>query len=112
MPFKEISRYYRSCELFVLPSWDREAFGIVYLEAGLQGRPVIASRSGGVEEAVRDTETGLLVDERNSDQIRDAAVRLLTDETLAEKLGEQGRIRASKDFNIEEQRKKLKTILS
>lgn len=40
--YSDIAKYYRSAELFVLPSWDREAFGIVYLEAMASGLPIVA----------------------------------------------------------------------
>lgn len=40
--FSEIDQYYRSVDLFVLPSWEREAFGIVYLEALASGLAVVA----------------------------------------------------------------------
>lgn len=42
VPYKEIPLYYRSADLFVLPSWDREAFGIVYVEAMASNLPVVA----------------------------------------------------------------------
>lgn len=40
--YEEISKAYRSANLFVLPSWDRESFGIVYVEAMASGLPVVA----------------------------------------------------------------------
>lgn len=40
--YSDIAKYYRSAKLFVLPSWDREAFGIVYLEAMASGLSVVA----------------------------------------------------------------------
>ncbi len=112
----DVTTLMKRCDMFIMTpvdlDGDVEGFGIVYLEAGLHGKPVIASRTGGVGEAVIDGVTGLLVDEKNSDQIRDAIVRLSTDELLAKKLGEQGRGRVLKEFNIEEQVKKLRTILT
>lgn len=62
----ERDRLLRACDIFVMVPFesadgDVEGFGIVYLEAGLYGKPVIGSRSGGVPDAVRDQCTGVLV---------------------------------------------------
>lgn len=40
--YKKMSEIYRACDVFTLPSWDREAFGVVYLEAMASGLPVVA----------------------------------------------------------------------
>ncbi len=68
---------YQSCDVYMhLPrnhGWNFEGFGLVYLEAGACGKPVIGTRSGGVTDAVIDQVTGYLVDE---DDHRAAAVCL------------------------------------
>ena len=68
-----------------------EGFGITFLEAGNHGCPVAAWRAGGVAEAVLDGETGLLVDEGDLAGLAAAVGRLLEDELLRVRLGEQGR---------------------
>jgi phosphatidylinositol alpha-1,6-mannosyltransferase len=78
---------------------DIEGFGIVYLEANLFGKPVIAGRSGGVEDAVVHEYSGLLVDPNRPAEIADAIVRILKDPTLAKQLGETGKVRAINDFS-------------
>ena len=52
--FEKIPKYYRSADLFVLPSWDREAFGIVYLEAMASNLPVVAPDDLARREIVGD----------------------------------------------------------
>lgn len=64
-----------------------EGFGIVYLEAGARGRPVVAGNVGGALDAVLDGETGLLVDPADPVAVADAVIRLLTDPELAARLG-------------------------
>ena len=68
-----------------------EGFGIVYLEAGAAGLPVVAASEGGATSAVIDGVTGLLCDPRDHVAVADRIVRLLTNPELARRLGEAGR---------------------
>jgi phosphatidylinositol alpha-1,6-mannosyltransferase len=77
---------------------DIEGFGIVYLEAGLFGKPVIGSHSGGVTDAVLDRKTGFLVDPLNVKEISETMILLLQDTVLAKRLGEEGRNRVLSQF--------------
>ena len=102
-------------DIFVMPSRqtdeDVEGFGIVYLEAGSFGIPVIAGRAGGAVEAVLDEKTGLLVDPEDIDKIAGAILRLLDDDKLAENLGLHAKQRLKTDISwhksMEEFRKAL-----
>jgi len=67
----------------------------VVLEALCRGRAVVGARAGGIPDVVHDDETGLLVDPDRPEEIADALVRVLSDRTLAERLGEGARARAS-----------------
>lgn len=60
VPFNEIPNYYRSADLFTLPSWEREAFGMVFLEAMASGLPVVATDDEVRREIIGDV--GILVD--------------------------------------------------
>ena len=71
-----------------------EGFGLVYLEAGAHGLPIVAHAIGGVPEAVIDGYTGLLVAPGNTAALTAAFARLLDDPTLRRNLGEAGRVRA------------------
>jgi phosphatidylinositol alpha-1,6-mannosyltransferase len=90
------------CDLFIMPSrdinGDFEGFGIVYLEANLAGKPVIAGRSGGVPDAVISDLNGLLVTPESLDEIRQAIQTLIQDPAYAAKLGAQGRERTQRHF--------------
>ena len=111
----ERNNWLNLCDIFIMPSkninGDFEGFGIVYLEANMAGKPVIASQSGGVGDAVVNGVNGLLVDQENIDKIADAIIKLVEDENLRKKLGESGRNRALKDFNWQRQAKKIFNIL-
>ena len=63
----------------------------VVLEALCRGRAVVGARAGGIPDVVRDGETGLLVDPDDPGSIADALVRVLSDRTLAERLGAAGK---------------------
>ena len=90
-----------------LPGGDVEGFGIVYLEAGYYGKPVIASRTGGVEEAVKDGVTGILVEQNDVSKTAAAIIKLLSDTSLAESMGWAGRERIEKEFSQEKFAKKV-----
>ena len=107
--------FYQLCDLFIMTprqiGADVEGFGTVYLEANQFGKPVVAGRSGGVAEAVADGVTGIIVDPENVNQIAEAVIRLLTDDLLAKKMGEQGRERVEKEFWWEFQTEKIEEFL-
>lgn len=73
-----------------------EGFGIVYLEAGAYGKPVVAGNVGGALDAVLDGETGLLVDPLDTLAVAGAITKLLLDRELASRLGEAGRARSQR----------------
>jgi phosphatidylinositol alpha-1,6-mannosyltransferase len=100
-----------ACDVFAMTPQslgpDVEGFGIVYLEAGLFGRPAIGSRSGGVTDAVRHEETGLLVDPGDAPGLAAAIRRLRDDPDLAERLGSRGRERVLGEFGWSRQARPL-----
>lgn len=108
--------FYQLGDLFIMVprqiGADVEGFGTVYLEANSFGKPVVAGRSGGVAEAVVDGATGVVVDPENINQISEAVIKILSDENLAEKLGERGRERVEKEFRWEAQAKKFEELIS
>lgn len=105
-----------ACDIFVMPSrqidGDFEGFGIVYLEANLMSKPVIAGDSGGVKDAVAGAVSGILVDGKNPERIAGAIINLAGDKELRDRLGRQGRERAIKDFNWKNQVNKIYNIIN
>jgi phosphatidylinositol alpha-1,6-mannosyltransferase len=99
---EERNAWYAASDIFVLPTreerTDVEGFGIVFLEAGLAGLPVIGGHGGGVDEAIIQEETGLLVDPQDPKAIAAAIQRLCDDRVFRARLGSQGRTRAERDF--------------
>ena len=99
--------FYRMCDVFVMPSrfleehHDVEGFGIVYLEAGACGKPVVGGRSGGTADAIVEGETGLLVDPTDPDDVAAALARLLENPALAKRLGQNARERVLTEYTWE-----------
>ncbi len=81
---------YNCADVFVLPS-IQEGQGIVMLEAQASGKPVVAFDVGGVNEAARNDETGLLVERGNTDELANALLKLLGDSSLRLRMGSNGR---------------------
>ena len=109
-PHAELKQFYYLADLFVLlthPDEGREeGLGLVFLEAAAAGLPVIAGRSGGVEEAVLNGQTGIVVDIYHGDKIvADSIIELLKNEDFAKTLGMNARIRLEADFKWKNQLK-------
>lgn len=85
-------------DIFVLPTWS-EAFANVILEAMSVGLPVIASRVGGIPEAVVDGVTGLLVEPRDPVSLAEAIMRLSADPELRRSMAVAGLRRAQESFS-------------
>ncbi len=89
VPDDKIVSLYQYSELFVLPSIF-EPFGMTALEAMACGRPVVASKLGGIRNVIESGKNGLLVDPSNSEEFAEAIIKILSDKNLAEKLGQEG----------------------
>jgi len=92
IPGHKIRSYYACCDIFVLPSLY-ETFGIVLLEAMSQGKPVVATRIGGIPDVVG--EDGIIV-EPNVLAIKAGILRLVNEPDLRKRLGEQAKKSARK----------------
>lgn len=104
VPAGELRRRFAACDVFVLPAvydakGDVEGLGVVLIEALSYGRPVVASRAGGIVDVIRDRETGLLVPPGDVAALADAIRSLLDDPELARSLGEAGRRHVRENFS-------------
>lgn len=92
-----IAPWYKECDIAVMPS-RAEASAVVALEAMSLGKPVVATRVGGIPEVVIDGETGLLVDPDEPHELANAIRRLLLDPALARRMGAAGALRVREHF--------------
>jgi glycosyltransferase involved in cell wall biosynthesis len=94
LPHHQVLAAWRRATVAVVPSLVPDAFPVVALEAMASGRPVIASRIGGLPDAVVDGETGILVRSGDVGELTDVLERVLSSPELRARLGQAGRERA------------------
>jgi phosphatidylinositol alpha-1,6-mannosyltransferase len=103
VPDRDLPALYNCAEIYLgvsrLLEQSVEGFGISLCEASACGVPVVAGRSGGVPEAVRDGETGILVDAESPEAVAGAIRRLLDDPTLRARMGQAGRRSVESHYN-------------
>jgi phosphatidylinositol alpha-mannosyltransferase len=92
--YSELPRYYQTADIVCFPATERESFGIVLLEAMAVGKPIIASSLSGYASILTHRAEGLLVPPRNVGQLAEALITLMTEPSLRQQMGSQGRIRA------------------
>jgi glycosyltransferase involved in cell wall biosynthesis len=85
----------------VVPSEWYENCPMSVLEAMAYGKPVVASRIGGIPELVVDGETGVLFEPGDAGELQRHVSRLMGDASLRPRMGAAGRIRAERQFSIE-----------
>ncbi len=93
-PHATLLAAWRRCSFAVVPSVWEEPFGLVALEAMAMGKPVVASRIGGLEDIVVDAETGILVRPGDVESLRTAVSTLSVDEQLRAAMGHAAAQRA------------------
>jgi glycosyltransferase involved in cell wall biosynthesis len=95
IPEPDLLGWYQHADVFALPSLSVggkfEGFGLVFLEASASGLAVVGTTGSGVEEAVIEGETGLLVPQNDANALADAITRLLLDDALRAQMGAAGR---------------------
>lgn len=89
-----------AADVAVLPSIAKEGLGLVLVEAALLEKPAVASNAPGIDEALQDGVSGLLVPPGDPQGLAEALDRLLADGDLRRRMGEAGRRRALTTFTI------------
>jgi len=98
VPRSELGPYYLRAAVVCVPS-RREGYGVVAREAMAYGRPVVATRVGGLADAIDDGVTGILVPAGDVAALRAALESLLADASLRERLGESARVAVGERFS-------------
>lgn len=96
-------------DIFVISS-SGETFCIAAAEAMAMGKPVVASRVGGVPELVIDSKTGFLVPPKDPPALAEAVIKLLKDRKLALDMGQAGKERVRQEFTLDKMVKKTEQL--
>jgi glycosyltransferase involved in cell wall biosynthesis len=97
---EDVAPFYAAFDAMILPSGN-EGTPVSAIEALAAGRPVVATRVGGVPDVVRDGEDGFLVDRGAVDELAGALARLAEDPALRKRMGEAGRERVLPRYAVE-----------
>jgi glycosyltransferase involved in cell wall biosynthesis len=101
-PSEAVARYLAAADVFLFPTERDEAAPVVLIEAMASGTPVVASRIGGIPDALGESgNTGLLVPPRDVGALAEAALELLRDPARREGMGAAARRRVLEDYTIE-----------
>jgi glycosyltransferase involved in cell wall biosynthesis len=97
----DVTDFYNACEVFVLPTTDRqqEGFGLVALEAMACGVPVIVTEAAGIAGLVKDFQAGVVVPPGDPASLAGAIEDLITTPARAHQLGQNGRRAVETDLN-------------
>ena len=110
LSYAELAACYAACEIFALPS-AAEGFGLVYLEAMAQGKPVIGGAHGGAPEVIKDGVTGYLVQHGDAVQLSTSIETLLAHPEIGREMGSRGAHRVENEFRFNVFAKAFKKIL-
>ena len=97
---EDVSPFYAAFDALILPSGN-EGTPVSAIEALAAGRPVVATRVGGVPDVVRDGEDGFLVDAGATDDLAERLERLARDPELRKRMGEAGRSRVLPRYAVD-----------
>jgi glycosyltransferase involved in cell wall biosynthesis len=96
----DIGDVIQSLDIVVFPSTAPESFGLSILEAMALGKPVIATKVGGVCEMIEDRGNGILIEPNHPEQITEQIVQLLSHKEMVDRIGEKAKETVMKKFSL------------
>jgi len=109
---REIPEILAASDIVALPARFGEGCPNAVLEAMAAGRPVVATKTGGIPEVVVDGRTGILVPREDVDALQSALRRLAGDAGLRASMGAAGRERATSEFSADKVVKAYESLYS
>lgn len=96
---QDVGAFYNIADLFVMSS-VQEGLGTAVLDALALGKPVVATKSGGIPEIIQDGETGLMVPPADPKTLSKRIIQMLTDNELANRVAKKGQIMVNEKFTV------------
>lgn len=106
----ELVALFQESDVFVLPT-RAEAYGIVAIEAGASGLPIIMTDVGGIRDIVQDNKNGYLIEVDNVQQLSDRMTRLMKDPELRWQMGQNARKRVEDNFTAKNNATRIVDVL-
>lgn len=97
---EKVMSYMKKCKIFSLPSWQ-EGFGVVYIEAMLNQKPVIGIKGEGIEDVIENMKNGILIDAKNTEQLTESIDLLLKDKDLYNNISREAKKCVIENFTWE-----------
>lgn len=99
---EDLIEYYRGADIIVLPSTRvAEGFGMVLIEGGACGKPVIGTKVGGIQYVIKHNKTGLLIPPKDNESLTNSILYLLNNEEIRYEMGNNGRKLVEMNFSWE-----------
>lgn len=106
---REVMEYMQACELFVLPSYA-EGFGVVYIEAMVNGKCVIGCQGEGIQDVIEDFKDGILVRPNDLEDLTNKLEVLFNNPNLIQEIGENAEIKIKENYTLEKSVQKVMKI--
>lgn len=101
IPYEDMPKYYNIAEVIAFPTLRTECFPLVALEAMSCGKPIVASRIGGLMEIIKDGIDGILAEPGDISDLEKKLLMLFDNDNLRAELGERARNKIIKRFSLE-----------
>ncbi|MBL4575460.1 MAG: glycosyltransferase family 4 protein [Opitutaceae bacterium] len=98
----------QACDIFLQPSLE-EAFGLVFLEAGLCRKPSVATKVGGIPEIIVDGEDGYLVEPHEPEKLAERIISIFSSDDKLREMGDSAFHRVEQNFLLSDQIDKLES---
>jgi len=107
---EDIIGAYQAANVVVFPLTNSDGFGIPLIEAGAAKCPIVSTNRGAAPELVKNGKTGILTRINDLNQLKDAILKIITDEELERKMGMNGYENVLKNYTWEIITKKINDV--